>query len=254
MLLNVTVPVRDGARLLAGNASRLSAFLQRHWPGQYELVIAENGSTDGTWETAQRLASELSATRARQLVTAGRGGALRQVWGESRAEVLSYMDVDLSANLEVFPELVNAIVEQGFDLAVGSRRLRPATTVRGWRREWLSHAHNALTRAMLGLPIADAQCGFKVIRNSAARVLLPRVRNDRWFFDTELLTRAVRNGFRVTEIPVKWTENTDSRVRLVRTSLEMLGGIWRLRWGGDNPRNLGAEMAREKGVYDTAKT
>lgn len=254
MLLNVTVPVRDGVTLLEANAPRLAAFLQGHWPGKYELVIAENGSTDGTWKLAQRLANELPATRAVQIAPAGRGGALRRVWSESRADVLSYMDVDLSSDLKVFPELVSAVLEQGFDLAIGSRRIQPATTVRGWRREWLSRGHNALTRAMLGLTIADAQCGFKVIRGSVARELLPRVRNDRWFFDTELLTLAVRGGFRVKELAVAWTENTDSRVRLVRTSLEMLGGIWRLRRGADNPRNQEKNGAPEKGSYDPAKT
>ena len=229
MFLNVTLPVRNGAALLAANAPRVSAFLEAHWGGDYELVIAENGSTDATGAVAERLAGELPATRVGRLEAAGRGGALRAVWSASGAAVLSYMDVDLATDLAALPELVRGVTEEGVALAVGSRHLRPATTRRGWRREVLSRGHNWLAQWLVGSPVRDAQCGFKAIRKSAAEALLPRVRDNHWFFDTELLVLAARAGFRIREIPVTWTEHPTSQVRIVGTVLEMLCGMWRLR-------------------------
>lgn len=229
MLVNVTLPVRDGATLLAANAPRVSAFLEGQWPGAYELVIAENGSTDDTGAVAEWLAAQLPATRVVRLKQAGRGGALRSVWSASPATVLSYMDVDLSADLATLPSLVRAVSEEGFALAVGSRHLRPATTQRSWRRAGLSRGYNALTRSLLALPVRDAQCGFKAIQQRAARVLLPRVRSEHWFFDTELIALAARDGLPIAEIPVAWAEQRDSRVRILATVAEMLRGVFRLR-------------------------
>ena len=240
--LNVTLPVRNGAALLAANAPRVSAFLEQHWPGEYELVIAENGSTDATGAVAERLAAELPATRVVRVAQAGRGGALRAVWGASAATVLSYMDVDLATDLAALPGLVRAVAEEGFALAVGSRLANPETTRRGWRREVLSRGHNGLARALVGLPVSDAQCGFKAIHRGAARALLPRVRDERWFFDTELLALAAREGFRIREIPVTWTEARTSQVRIVGTVWEMVRGMWRVRRGAEG----GARVRREE--------
>ena len=232
MFLNVTLPVRDGATLLAANAPRVSAFLEGQWPGAYELVLAENGSADDTGAVAERLAAELPATRVVRLPQAGRGGALRAVWSDSPATVLSYMDVDLSADLAALPALVRAVAQAGFALAVGSRHLRPATTRRGWRRAVLSRGYNALTRRLLALPVRDAQCGFKAIHQRAAQALLPQVRNDQWFFDTELIALAARAGLPMADLPVAWAEHRDSRVRVFATVAEMLRGMSRLRRTG----------------------
>ena len=247
MFLNVTLPVRNGALLLAANAPRVSAFLEQHWHGEYELVLAENGSTDATGAVAERLALELPATRVVRLGTAGRGGALRAVWSASGAAVLSYMDVDLATELAALPELVRGVTEAGFALAVGSRLARPATTRRGWRREVLSRGHNWLARRLVGSPVRDAQCGFKAIRQDAAAALLPRVRDNRWFFDTELLVLAAREGFRIREIPVTWTEHATSQVRVVGTGWEMWRGMWRLRAARDaRPATAWAAETREE--------
>ena len=97
----------------------------------------------------------------------------------------------------------------------------------------LSRGHNWLARALVGLPVRDAQCGFKAIQQTAAQALLPRVRDDRWFFDTELLALAAREGFRIQEIPVPWTEGRTSQVRIAGTVWEMVRGMWRVRrWCG----------------------
>src|SRR5262249_31079693 len=92
----------------------------------------------------------------------------------------------------------------------------------------LSRGYNAILRAALGARFSDAQCGFKAIRADRARELLPLVRDRAWFFDTELLVLAERAGLRIHEVPVDWTDDHDSRVEIVQTAIDALGGVWRL--------------------------
>lgn len=229
MKLNVTIPVFNEERRLERGIRRLSPFLAERMVGDYELVIADNASTDGTADIARRLAAEFPRMRVVRLEAKGRGGALRHVWSTSDAEVCSYMDVDLSADLESFPELVRAVASGGADLAVGSRLLQKEETQRSWQREVLSRGYNGLLRAVFGVRFSDAQCGFKAISRAAAQVLLPLVENNHWFFDTELLVLAEKAGFRIHDLPVRWREDRDSTVKVLRTVGEDLRGILRLR-------------------------
>jgi hypothetical protein len=159
----------------------------------------------------------------------GRGRALRAVWLASEAEILSYMDVDLSTDLAAFPPLIKALASGRYDLAIGTR-LHPESVVRRcWKREIISRCYNRLLRLAMHIQFSDAQCGFKAITRRAARQLLPLVVDNEWFFDTELLVLAERYGYRIYEQPVKWTEDTDSRVRLLSTVWKDLRGIVRLR-------------------------
>lgn len=198
-------------------------------PFDYELVIANNGSTDRTLEIARRLAREYNRVRVLDVPQKGRGGALKRAWLDSRADVLSYMDVDLSTDLAAFPALVGAVAWGEFDLAFGSRLLVQSQVKRGWRRELLSRGYNRLVRLLLHTGIRDLQCGFKAIRRAAAQALLPQVADAGWFFDTELLVQAERLGFRLREIPVRWVEDRDSRVNILSTVWADLRGLWRLR-------------------------
>ncbi len=160
---------------------------------------------------------------------AGRGRALKAVWLASEADVLSYLDVDLSTDLAHLPELIGGVAEGRADLALGSRLLPASRTTRGWKRELLSRGYNWLLHRTLGLRVTDAQCGFKAISRRAAQALLPQVQDPGFFFDTELLVLAQRQGWRIAELPVRWVDDPDSRVRLLRTIGQDLKGVWRLR-------------------------
>ena len=196
-------------------------------------MIADNGSTDGTWAVASRYAAESPAeVGVVHLEQRGRGRALKRAWSESGADVVSYMDVDLSTGLEAFPPLVSAIVDEGCHIAWGSRLSPQSRTERSLRREVLSRGYNRIIRMSMGTHFRDAQCGFKALSRAAALVLVPHVVDDGWFFDTELLVIAQKRGFRWREIPVEWREDQDSRVRVVRTVLDDLRGLARLRRGG----------------------
>ena len=231
MLINVTLPVFNEERRLARSLPRLHAFLVAWGRFPFELVVADNGSTDHTLALARQLAREYSGVRVEHLELKGRGRALKQVWRASRADILSYMDVDLSTDLDAFPLLVAALVDGGYELAIGSRRLPASRTSRGWRREILSRGYMLLVKTLFRPSFSDAQCGFKALTGEAAAALLPLVVDDGWFMDTELLVLAERLGYRIGEVPVQWVDDPDSRVRLFSTALADLRGLLRLRWG-----------------------
>ena len=161
----------------------------------------------------------------------GRGRALRSVWWVSSADVLAYMDVDLSTDLNALLPLVAPLLSGHSDLAIGTRLARGARVVRGPRRELISRCYNVLLHATLGVGFSDAQCGFKAIRADKARMLLPLTLDTGWFFDSELLVLAERAGLRIHEVPVDWVDDPDSRVKVVATAVADLRGIARLRWG-----------------------
>jgi len=226
--VEIVVPVLDEAATLERSIRRLDAYLRDSFPFTARITIADNGSTDGTWQLATELASELRAVRAMRLEERGRGRALKAVWSDSDAQVLAYMDVDLSTDLAALLPLVAPLLSGHSDLAIGTRLHRGAHVVRGAKRELISRSYNAILHVVLGARFSDAQCGFKAIRADRARELLPLVRDRAWFFDTELLVLAQRAGLRIHEVPVDWTDDPDSRVAIFSTAVADLKGVARL--------------------------
>ena len=149
------------------------------------------------------------------LAEKGRGRALKHVWGNSPAEVLVYLDEDLSTDLAALPPLVAPLLSGHSDLAIGTRLGRSARVTRGGKREFISRSYNLLLRRTMAVGFTDAQCGFKAIRRDVADRLLPLVEDNAWFFDTELLILAERAGMRIHEIPVDWVDDPDSSVDIV---------------------------------------
>ncbi len=226
--VEIVVPVHNERDDLAPSVRRLHGYLRRDFPFSAVITIADNASTDGTWEQAQRLASELDQVRAVHLDAKGRGRALSAAWLASTARVVAYMDVDLSTDLAALLPLVAPLLSGHSDVAIGSRLARTAQVARGPKREFISRGYNLLLRAVLLTRFSDAQCGFKALRAECARQLLPHVHDTGWFFDTELLVLAERSGLRIAEVPVDWTDDPDSRVDIASAAWADLRGIARL--------------------------
>jgi putative flippase GtrA len=146
----------------------------------------------------------------------------------SESPVVAYMDVDLSTDLDALLPLVAPLVSGHSDLAIGSRLARSSRVVRGPKREAISRSYNLILKAALQAGFSDAQCGFKAVRRDALDALLPMVRDNGWFFDTELLVLAEHNGLRIHEVPVDWIDDTDSRVHIASTVKTDLLGVWRM--------------------------
>ncbi|HEY6951604.1 MAG TPA: dolichyl-phosphate beta-glucosyltransferase, partial [Bacteroidota bacterium] len=229
MLVNVTIPVYNEEKILPSSIATLHAFLSDHCRFEWEIVIANNASIDHTLEVATRLSGELTNTRVVHLDQKGRGRALKKSWTDSRADILSYMDVDLSSNLFAFPPLIEALVSGGFDIGIGSRLLKASTTKRSLKREVVSRVYNLMVKGFFFTKFSDAQCGFKAITRKALTDLLPKIEDNGWFFDTELLVLGEKLGYRIFDLPVSWVEDMDSRVKIVRTAVDDIKGLIRVR-------------------------
>jgi glycosyltransferase involved in cell wall biosynthesis len=232
-LVDVVIPVLNEEKALPGCVDFLRQFLEDNLPHRFRIVIADNGSTDSTPDIAGALSQKYSDVSWIHLEMRGRGRALRRAWLESDADILSYMDVDLSTDLSAFPKLVSAIVEDGFDLAVGCRLMASSVVRnRSLKREITSRSYNLIIKAMFFTRFKDAQCGFKAISRKAAQELIPNVKDQAWFFDSELLILGEKGGFRIKDLPVEWVDDPDSRVKVLQTATEDLKGLLRLRFGG----------------------
>jgi len=229
--VDIVIPVRNEERDLAPSVRRLVSYLREGFPFTARVTIADNGSTDGTWAIANRLARDFDEVRAVRMEQPGRGRALRAVWSHSDAEVLAYMDVDLSTDLNALSPLVAPLLSGHSDVAIGTRLARGSRVIRGPKRELISRSYNLLLHACMGTRFSDAQCGFKAIRREQALALLPLTEDTGWFFDTELLVLAERAGLRIHEVPVDWIDDLDSRVDVVATALADLRGMVRLGSG-----------------------
>ena len=222
--VDLVIPVHDEERALRPNLELLLEYLRTDFPFPIRVVIADNASTDGTAAIAHELAERHREVEALLLHRKGRGLALKAAWLASDADIVSYMDVDLSTNLESFLPLVAPILSGHSEVAIGTRLAHSAHVRRQVKREVLSRGYNALLHLAFRNGFSDAQCGFKALRTDVARRLLPHVVDEGWFFDTELLLLAERNGLRIHEIPVDWIEDLDSRVHLA--SIVVTGRDW----------------------------
>lgn len=227
--VDVVIPVYNEEHVLAQSITTLRRFLQENLAQGWKIVIADNASTDKTWEIAQALSHQHPDVATIHLDEKGRGRALRHAWLESAADIVSYMDVDLSTDLTAFPKLIQAI-DNGYDIAIGSRLLPHSSVKRSFKRELASRSYNLLIKTMFRTHFSDAQCGFKALSSKAARELVPLIQDQSWFFDTELLILAQKKGYRIGEVPVAWIEDPDTRVSILKTAFDDVKGMLRMRF------------------------
>jgi glycosyltransferase involved in cell wall biosynthesis len=195
---------------------------------RWVISIGDNASTDHTLEKAEQLAARFQDVRALHLDRKGRGRMVKYAWSNSEAQILCYMDIDLSTDLRALPPLVRAIAD-GNDVAIGSRQYKGSVVERSLKREVISQGYIFILKMLLGFPFTDAQCGFKSMSKKAVNELFPLIVDDEWFFDTELLFLAHKRGYKVKELPVRWIEDTDSRVKILRTMWLDVKGVFRMR-------------------------
>ena len=232
-LVEVVLPAYNEEHDLPRSVETLVAFLRAQPQCVWRVLIADNASTDGTLAAAQALAEAHPEVAALHLPQKGRGRALRAAWLASAADAVCYMDVDLSTGLDALPPLIDAVLHGGHDVAIGSRLARGSRVYeRPLKREITSRGYNLLIKSMFWTRFSDAQCGFKALNRAAAQRLLPLVQDNAFFFDTELLLIAEKRGLRIFEIPVTWTDDPGTTVRIVNTALEDIKGLLRLRFGG----------------------
>ena len=229
--VDVVIPCYNEVAVLRESVQRTLACFDQNPRFTWRIVIADNGSTDGTGARASPLETEDERVKAMLLTIKGRGLALREAWLASDADIVAYMDVDLSTDLGHLSELAGLVAFGGCDIAVGTRLARGAKTRRSLKREITSRGYVAMIRATFPkMRLTDAQCGFKALNRRAVLALVPHIENRMWFFDTELLILAHQRGFKVCELPVRWDEDPDTKVKIVATAMEDIKGLWRMRF------------------------
>ncbi len=204
--LDIVIPVYNNSDVLEKSIKTQLQFYSRNLNDfDWRIVIANNASKDNTLEIAKRLSKKYPEVKCITTEIQGRGWALREAWSKSNAQLLSYMDVDLATDLKSFPQMVRNLTK-GYDVSVGSKYLKDSRMQRTALRNFLSRGLNILTKIILGAKFTDAQCGFKSLKKEVANVLLPKVKDNFWFFDTELLFHAQREGMKIIEVPIIWKE------------------------------------------------
>lgn len=229
--VDVVIPVYNEEKDLEKSVLKLRQFLLNRVNYDWRIVVADNASRDRTLDIAKALAERYPGqVDYVHLEQKGRGRALRKAWTESDADVVSYMDVDLSTDLSAFRPLIDSLLTGEYDVAIGSRLAKGAQVTRGLKREFISRTYNLLIKLMFWPHFSDAQCGFKAVTRRAVRDIVPLIKDQAWFFDSELLLLAERMGYKVFEVPVQWADDPDSRVRIASTAWEDVKGLFRVRF------------------------
>jgi len=228
--VSVVLPAYNEANKLETAVAKVLKALEE-FADSCEIIIAEDGSTDGTDRVAEMLAERYPFVKhlhgEKRL---GRGAALKNAFKKSSGRILVYMDVDLATDVGQLKSLVRAIEEEGCDFATGSRMLSGSKVERSLRRRIASKSYNFMVRAMLGSKVKDHQCGFKAFRREPLMQLLDEVKARHWFWDTEIIVRAFRKGYKIKEIPVEWKSGRETKVRLLKDSFNMAGQVIKLWW------------------------
>jgi glycosyltransferase AglD len=227
-LIEIVIPVRNESKFLESNIKKLINFLKiKHF--NYSIIIAESNSQDNTFLIAKRISKRNKKIKAIHLEKKGRDLALKSCWLNSKADILAYMDADLSTDLNFFPELINSIKE-GYDIAIGSRIIKGADVDREKIRKLMSKVYNKfLIPIILPTGVKDAQCGFKAITPKVAKDFLSRLSEENGFLDTELLAVAYNKGYKIKEIPVHWKNTRESTMPVWKNVPNFLKNIVKTR-------------------------
>ncbi|MBI5019230.1 glycosyltransferase [Candidatus Gottesmanbacteria bacterium] len=227
--VNIVLPVYNESAELRGSVTTLVRFLTKNLTDfSWHITIADNASTDDTLKIGRDLSRTYSRVSVEHLSQKGRGRAVKHVWRKGTYDYLAYMDIDLSTDLKHFPPLLHAL-ERGLDMAIGSRNTRGSrVSGRSALRSVTSKGYISLIKLFFWVHFTDAQCGFKAVTRKVVTDLMPHIKDNEWFFDSELLIVGEKSGFRIYEEPVTWIDNPGSTVRVMRTALGDLKGLWRL--------------------------
>jgi glycosyltransferase involved in cell wall biosynthesis len=230
--ISIVIPAFNEEARLPGTLDSILAWLSKGTWAFAEVLVVDDGSTDGTASAAQQYGRVHPAVRLlANPGNRGKGYSVRQGILEARGDWILFTDADLSAPIEEVDKLIEAAKREGAQVAIGSRALdRSLITIhQSFFRQTAGRIFNLLVRTLTGLPFRDTQCGFKLFSRDAARAIFSRQRLDRFGFDVEALWLAAKLGFRIVEVPVRWAHSEGTKVRMFRDSLNMLLDLLRIR-------------------------
>lgn len=230
----IVIPAHNEEKIIEKNVILLHDFLQNNFPNDdWKIIVADNSSTDKTKTIVQDLAQKLKKVSYLYIAQRGKGIAIRLAWLGEGADIYIFMDADLATDLRALPSLVNAVSQEGYDLACGSRFQYGSLVKRTAFRKFISLGYRTILRLVFGLKTKDAPCGFKAINQRLKEEVLPLISSNEWFFDSELVILSEVLGYKVKEIPVIWEDKQEegrkSRVKIIPLILEYLKKVLELK-------------------------
>lgn len=230
--ISIIVPAYNEQSRLSETIRRIQEYLAKSEWVFYEIVIVNDGSTDDTPKVAAAFAQNSPNIRIlNNPGNRGKGYSVRHGMMEARGEWRLFTDADLSAPIEELEKLWSAMLRDGSQVAIGSRALdRSLIGVhQPGMRETAGRIFNAVMRMVIGLPIADTQCGFKLFHGSASLATFPLQTQERFGFDVEILFIAKKKGFKISEVPVRWNHVEGSKVGMLN-GLHAFTELAQVRW------------------------
>lgn len=231
--INITIPAYNEEVILQTNVLKLADFCNKHLTDNWFIVIVNNNSSDATAEIGKKTA-EQNPTKIKllNLKQNGKGLAIAAGWQNFPADYYIFMDADLATDLQSLPILINELKKET-DLVIGSRRLPNSQVEKSWKRKIFSWGYANLAKFLLNLNLKDFACGFKGVNQKIKQQIVPQIKNQEWFWDTELLYLSHQKGFLIQEIPVRWTEIPDkkrgNRLNVFSVTWKYLRAILKLR-------------------------
>ena len=230
--LSVVIPAYNEEGRLPKTLDSVIAYLQTRFY-RAEIIVVDDGSADGTAGVVIAYQPKYSGLRmVSNPGNRGKGFSVRHGMLEARGEIALFTDADLSTPIEEGDKLFAALKEQGFDAAIGSRAMdRSLIEVhQSVIREQAGIFFNYLVRWIMGIEFSDTQCGFKAFRRGRARIIFEQQRIGRFGFDPEILFLAKRHGLKVAEIPVRWSHDSATKVKVAADGIQMLLELLLIRW------------------------
>ncbi|MBM2817784.1 MAG: hypothetical protein HW401_374 [Parcubacteria group bacterium] len=230
----IILPAYNEEFLIYNSVITLRDFCEKNLQNyDWQVVIADNNSTDSTAEIAKKLEGESGGKIIYKFISQkGKGLAIRESWKSFDADIYVFMDADIATDLSALPLLIKSI-EDGYDLVIGSRFAKGSSAKRPIIRKITSKSFSLITRLMFGLKIKDYPCGFKGANKNVIKNILPDVKNGQFFFDTELVIRSAKKDLKVKEIPVIWQDRdrnkSKSRVSILKVTKEYLRELLKLK-------------------------
>jgi dolichyl-phosphate beta-glucosyltransferase len=238
--ISAVVPVYNEAICLEASLRELAGYLEGRYGADHEIVAVDDGSRDGSLAMLRDLSRELRLRILENTINLGKGASVRRGMLEAVGDASFFTDADLSTPLSEL-ERFEPLLAAGNAVVIGTRKHPDAAIEQsqGALRTWMGLGYTKLVNSVLGLDLSDYTCGFKLFRRDAAQAIFSRSVIDGWSFDAEILFLAKRLGFKVAEVPVRWIDRPDSKVRLVRDTArsfaELIGIRLRAARGGYGP-------------------
>lgn len=230
--LSIVIPAFNERRRLPATLRKIYAWLETAKRiDTTEVLVVDDGSTDGM---AEAVKAEFASFRGFDVLcygaNRGKGFAVRHGFLAASGERVLMSDADLSTPIEELETLEGALASHGAQVAIGSRALGTVVVAQRGVRSFAGKVFNRLMRGILFLPFHDTQCGFKLFVRAPCVPVFEAMKVERFSFDVEILFLALRAGLEVVEVPVRWYNDPETKVRFVRDSSRMFADVCRIRF------------------------